>query len=457
MGKYFGTDGVRGVANSELSPELALKLGRYGAYVLSQHAEVEEGRPLVLVGRDTRRSGTMLEDALVAGLVSSGVDVMLLGEITTPGLAYLIRFQQAAGGIMITASHNPATDNGIKFIGSNGYKLSDDQEEEIEVLLDSSSDDLPRPNSTGLGIVDDYREGSSKYIQFLTQSIEGDLSGLKVVLDGANGAASDLLARLFADLETDRFEVIGASPDGLNINEGYGSTHPEKLAEKVVELEADAGLAFDGDGDRVIAVDEKGEIVNGDHIMFIIAKNLNDKQMLKKDTVVSTVMSNLGFYKALEAEGIHSVQTKVGDRFVVEEMRKNSYNFGGEQSGHIVFNDLHTTGDGLLTGVQLLYVLKESGQTLSELSAGMEDFPQKLINVRVRDKHQALNNEKVNESIAEVEEQLGSDGRVLVRPSGTEPVLRVMVEAATEEASVNFAQHIADVVDQEMGVEGQEE
>lgn len=452
MVKYFGTDGVRGQANSELTPELAFQLGRLGGHVVASHDDREGQKAQVLVARDTRRSGIMLENALTSGLLSIGVDVMLLGEIPTPALAYLIRTQQASGGIMITASHNPAQDNGIKFLGSDGYKLDDSQEAEIEDLL-NGIDDLPRPSSKNLGEIHDYLEGSSKYIQFLTHSIEGDLSGMNVVLDGANGAASDLLARLFADLETDDFEIIGASPDGININEGVGSTHPEKLAEKVLELEADAGLAFDGDADRVIAVDDKGRIVDGDHIMYIIAKYMHQQQTLKKDTVVSTVMSNLGFYKSLEKLGIQSVQTKVGDRFVVEEMRQNGYNFGGEQSGHIIFGDLHTTGDGLLSGIQLLYIIKQSGKALSELADEMEVYPQKLVNVKVRDKSRALENERIAAVVKEVEEELGENGRVLVRPSGTEPLLRVMIEASSDELCEQYCQKIVDVVEEELGTD----
>lgn len=452
MVKYFGTDGVRGRANSELTPELAFRLGRLGGHVIASHDDRDGQKAQVLVARDTRRSGVMLENALTAGLLSIGVDVMLLGEIPTPALAYLIRTQKASGGIMITASHNPAHDNGIKFIGSDGYKLDDSQEIEIEDLL-NGEDDLPRPSSKKLGEIHDYLEGSSKYIQFLTQSIDGDLSGMNVVLDGAHGAASDLLARLFADLETDDFEIIGASPDGININDGVGSTHPEKLAEKVVELGADAGLAFDGDADRVIAVDDEGRIVDGDHIMYIVAKYLHQEQMLKKDTVVSTVMSNLGFYKSLEKEGIQSIQTQVGDRFVVEEMRKNGYNFGGEQSGHIIFGDLHTTGDGLLSGIQLLYVVKHSGKKLSELADEMEVYPQKLVNVKVRDKSLALENERIAAVVKEVEEELGENGRVLVRPSGTEPLLRVMIEASSDELCEQYCQKIVDVVEEELGTD----
>ncbi len=447
MAKYFGTDGVRGEANTELTPELAFKLGRFGGWVLKEHDDPEEERSQVLVARDTRRSGVMLENALIAGLLSVGVDVMRLGEMTTPGLAYLIRFQQAAGGIMITASHNPAKDNGIKFIGADGYKLDDEEENEIESLL-HEDDHLPRPSAEDLGIVHPYKEGSAKYIQFLTQAIDGDLSGMKVVLDGANGASSDLLARLFADLETDDFEIINASPDGLNINENCGSTHPEALAEKVVELEADAGLAFDGDGDRCIAVDEKGRVVNGDQIMYIIGKYLHQEAMLKKDTVVTTVMSNLGLYKSLEKLDIQTVQTQVGDRYVVEEMNKEGYNFGGEQSGHIVLGDLHTTGDGLLTGILLLYIVKISEKSLAELADEMDIYPQTLVNVEVNDKKACMAHPDLQDAVEQVEEKLSGNGRVLVRASGTEALLRVMVEAESQEECEAYAQEIAEVIQQ---------
>ncbi|SDQ39997.1 phosphoglucosamine mutase [Carnobacterium viridans] len=450
MGKYFGTDGVRGVANSELTPELAFKLGRYGGYVLTQHAEGEE-HPRVLVGRDTRISGEMLESALIAGLLSVGIEVMKLGVLSTPGVAYLTRVQGAAAGVMISASHNPAPDNGIKFFGSDGFKLSDDTELEIEALLDEEKDNLPRPSANGLGTVDEYPEGALKYTQFLQQTIPNDLTGLQVCLDGANGATSPLLNRLFADLETE-FDVMASTPNGLNINDGVGSTHPEGLAKFVVEKGADAGLAFDGDGDRVIAVDELGNIIDGDKIMFICGKYLQEKGRLKKDTIVSTVMSNLGFHKAIEANNMIALQTKVGDRYVVEEMRKNGYNFGGEQSGHMVFLDYNTTGDGILSGIQLLNVMKETGKKLSELAAEVQTYPQKLVNIRVSDKNGAMDVPAIKEIIDEVENEMNGDGRILVRPSGTEPLLRVMAEAPTQEKVNLYVDRIASVVKQEIGL-----
>ncbi|TFJ76262.1 phosphoglucosamine mutase [Carnobacterium maltaromaticum] len=450
MGKYFGTDGVRGVANSELTPELAFKLGRFGGYVLTQHSE-GAAHPRVLVGRDTRISGQMLESALVAGLLSVGIEVMQLGVISTPGVAYLTRVQGAAAGVMISASHNPAPDNGIKFFGSDGFKLSDEQELEIEALLDHEIDDLPRPSAVGLGTVDEYLEGSLKYTQFLQQTIPSDLAGIQVCLDGANGATAPLLNRLFADLETD-FDVMGASPNGININDGVGSTHPEKLAEFVLEKGADAGLAFDGDGDRVIAVDELGQIVDGDKIMYICGKYLMEKGRLKKDTIVATVMSNLGFHKAVESAGMTALQTQVGDRYVVEEMRKNGYNFGGEQSGHMVFLDYNTTGDGMLSGIQLLNVMKQTGKKLSELAAEVSNYPQKLVNIRVSDKDGAIDVPAIKAIIDEVEKEMNGDGRILVRASGTEPLLRVMGEAPTEEKVNLYVDKISDVVRQEIGL-----
>lgn len=448
MGKYFGTDGVRGVANTELTPELAFKLGRCGGYVLTKDTK---DRPKVLIGRDTRISGEMLEGALVAGLLSIGAEVMRLGVVSTPGVAYLSRVMNAQAGVMISASHNPVADNGIKFFGPDGFKLTDAQEAEIEALLDAEEDTLPRPTGAGVGSVTDYFEGGQKYISYLKQTVDEEFVGIHVALDCAHGATSSLATHLFADLEAD-ISTMGASPDGLNINEGVGSTHPEKLQAFVLERGADVGLAFDGDGDRLIAVDEKGQIVDGDQIMFIIGKYLNAKGHLKKNTIVSTVMSNMGFYKALEENGMTSVKTAVGDRYVVEEMKENDYNVGGEQSGHIIFLDYNTTGDGLLTGIQLVNIMKITGMKLSELAAEMTIFPQELVNVRVTDKHAVTQNDKVAAVIAEVEAEMAGNGRVLVRPSGTEPLVRVMVEAATEESCKSYVNRIADVVRAEMGL-----
>ncbi|WP_226647502.1 phosphoglucosamine mutase [Mesobacillus subterraneus] len=447
MGKYFGTDGVRGVANSELTPELAFKLGRFGGYVLTK----EHDRPKVLIGRDTRISGHMLEGALVAGLLSIGAEVMRLGVISTPGVAYLTKALGAQAGVMISASHNPVADNGIKFFGPDGYKLSDDQENEIEQLMDMDTDELPRPVGANLGQVNDYFEGGQKYLQYLKQSVDEEFTGLHIALDCAHGATSSLATHLFADLDADT-STMGASPNGLNINDGVGSTHPEALAEFVKEKGADLGLAFDGDGDRLIAIDEKGNIVDGDQIMYICGKFMKERGQLKQGTVVSTVMSNLGFYKGLEENGVQSVQTAVGDRYVVEEMKKNGYNLGGEQSGHIIFLDYNTTGDGLLTGLQLANIMKATKKPLSELAAEMKKYPQVLVNIRVTDKHHVTDNEKVKAVIEEVEAEMNGNGRILVRPSGTEPLVRVMAEAATAELCQEYVNRIAAVVQEEMGL-----
>ena len=448
--KYFGTDGVRGVANHDLSPELAFRVGRAGGYVLTRHSDRK--RPQVLVSRDTRISGQMLEDALVAGLLSVGIEVLRLGVVTTPGVAYLVRAQEADAGVMITASHNPIQYNGIKYFGSDGFKLSDELEYEIEQILDAPEDNLPRPSDDGLGTSEDYKEGALKYTSFLEQTISNELTGIKVVVDAANGATSDFVSNLFADVDVD-FIPINDNPDGLNTNLNCGSTHPEGLQKAVVENQADLGIAFDGDGDRCIAVDAEGNIVDGDKIMYICGKNMDENGRLKKDTVVTTVMSNLGMYKALEAHGMKSVKTKVGDRYVVEEMLKNGYNLGGEQSGHIIFLDHNTTGDGMLTALQLLQVIKTTDKSLAELAADVTTYPQELVNIKVADKQAAMKNEKLLAVIKEVEDKMNGDGRVLVRPSGTEPLLRIMAEAPTKELVHDYVMKIADVAKQELVVQ----
>ena len=449
MGKYFGTDGVRGEANVELTPELAFKLGRFGGYVLSQH---EEETPLVFVGRDTRISGEMLEHALIAGLLSVGIRVYKLGVIATPGVAYLVRTGKASAGVMISASHNPALDNGIKFFGGDGFKLDDDRELEIEDLLDAAEDTLPRPSAQGLGTVMEYPEGLRKYQEFLV-STGVQLEGMHVVLDTANGAASTSARQIFADLGA-QLTVIGENPDGLNINDGVGSTHPEHLQEKVKEVGAAIGLAFDGDSDRLIAVDENGEIVDGDKIMYIIGSYFSSKGLLEKNTIVTTVMSNLGFHKALDAKGIQKEITAVGDRYVVEEMRKSGYNLGGEQSGHVVIMDYNTTGDGQLTGVQLTKIMQETGKKLSELAAEVTIYPQKLVNIRVENsmKDKAMEVPAIREIIEKMEAEMAGNGRILVRPSGTEPLLRVMAEAPTHEEVDYYVDTIAAVVQAEIGL-----
>ncbi|HER8651489.1 TPA: phosphoglucosamine mutase [Streptococcus pyogenes] len=448
MGKYFGTDGVRGEANVELTPELAFKLGRFGGYVLSQH---ETERPKVFVARDTRISGEMLESALIAGLLSVGIEVYKLGVLATPGVSYLVRTEKASAGVMISASHNPALDNGIKFFGNDGFKLADDQELEIEALLDAPEDTLPRPSAEGLGTLVDYPEGLRKYEKFLVTT-GTDLSGMTVALDTANGAASVSARDVFLDLNAE-IAVIGEKPNGLNINDGVGSTRPEQLQELVKETGADLGLAFDGDSDRLIAVDETGEIVDGDRIMFIIGKYLSEKGLLAHNTIVTTVMSNLGFHKALDKQGINKAITAVGDRYVVEEMRSSGYNLGGEQSGHVIIMDYNTTGDGQLTAIQLAKVMKETGKSLSELAAEVTVYPQKLVNIRVENsmKERAMEVPAIANIIAKMEDEMAGNGRILVRPSGTEPLLRVMAEAPTDAEVDYYVDTIADVVRTEIG------
>ena len=449
MGKYFGTDGVRGEANVELTPELAFKLGRFGGYVLSQHATEA---PKVLVGRDTRISGEMLEAALIAGLLSVGIHVYKLGVLATPAVAYLVKTEGASAGVMISASHNPALDNGIKFFGGDGFKLDDEKEAEIEALLDASEDTLPRPSAEGLGTVVDYPEGLRKYEAYLV-STGTALEGMKVALDTANGAASTSARQIFADLGA-QITVIGETPDGLNINLNVGSTHPEALQELVKESGSAIGLAFDGDSDRLIAVDENGEIVDGDKIMYIIGKYLSEKGQLAQNTIVTTVMSNLGFHKALDREGINKAVTAVGDRYVVEEMRKSGYNLGGEQSGHVILMDYNTTGDGQLSAVQLTKIMQETGMSLSQLASEVTIYPQKLVNIRVENtmKDKAMEVPAIKAIIDKMEEEMAGNGRILVRPSGTEPLLRVMAEAPTTEEVDYYVDTIAEVVKAEIGI-----
>ena len=449
MLKYFGTDGVRGEANKVLTPEMAFKLGRMGGYVLTKEKE-DGGQARVLVSRDTRISGEMLEHALIAGLLSVGIEVLECGVITTPGLSYLVRAQGADAGVQISASHNPVEDNGIKFFGSDGLKLSDSKEEEIEELIDAKEDMLPRPSAEGLGTVTDFRDGSNKYIQFLENTIPEDLDGIKVVIDGANGAASAFISRLFADLNVD-FTTISTHPNGLNINDHCGATHTEHLQEEVVKQGAQLGLAFDGDADRCIAVDENGNEVDGDHIMYIIGSYLEEHGRLKKDTIVTTVMSNLGFTKALQRRGIKNVRTQVGDRYVSEEMRAHGYSLGGEQSGHVIISDYHNTGDGMLTGIHLMLVMKKTGKSLTELLEDFKEYPQVLVNVPVKNKASWKQHQAIVDVIKEVQDEMGDDGRVLVRPSDTQELLRVMAEGPTEEATQAYVDRIVKVVEDEMG------
>jgi phosphoglucosamine mutase len=447
MGKYFGTDGVRGIANAGLTPELAFKLGRCGGYVLTK----ESKKPKIVIGHDTRISRQMLEGALIAGLLSIGIEVMRLGVMTTPGVAYLTRALGAQAGVMISASHNPVEDNGIKFFGADGFKLLDEQEQEIEALLDTATDELPRPVGANVGIVSDYFEGGQKYLQYLKSTVAQDFDGLHIVLDCAHGAASSLAPQLIGDLGA-QITTIGTNPNGLNINDGVGSTHLEKLQETVVEKKAHVGLAFDGDADRLIAVNEQGQIVDGDQILYLCAIAMKEKGILKKNTVVATVMSNLGFHNALEDQEINVSTTVVGDRYVMEEMRKQGYNLGGEQSGHIIFLDHNTTGDGMLSAIQLVNIIQEKSKPLSELVQGLTIYPQRMVNVKVTDKHRVMENAQVLQKIKEVEAEMDGKGRVLVRPSGTESLVRVMAEAEDAERLEHWIDTIVDVVEAELGI-----
>ncbi|MCM3702799.1 phosphoglucosamine mutase [Paenibacillus macerans] len=445
MGKYFGTDGVRGIANKELTAELAFQIGRCGGYVLAGQAP----KPRVVIGMDTRISGVMLESALVAGLLSIGADVVRLGVVTTPAVAYLTRLLKADAGVMISASHNPVEDNGIKFFGSDGFKLSDETELQIEELLDKSVDELPRPVGGGLGAVTVDYESKLEYLDHLKTTITSSFQGLKVVLDCANGAAYELAPKLFRELGAE-VHAIAAEPNGLNINDHCGSTHPERLKEEVVRLGAHLGLAFDGDADRLIAIDEHGEEVDGDYILCICGDALNKAGKLKDSTVVSTVMSNFGFYKAANKLQLNTQQTAVGDRYVMAEMLRGGYNLGGEQSGHVIFLDYNTTGDGILTAIQLVDTMLKSGKPLSELKKVMKQYPQVLVNVRVQDKSKYAGNTAIAEAVATVEKELGDNGRVLVRPSGTESLIRVMAEGPEKTELEKLVSQIVSVVEKQL-------
>jgi len=445
MGKYFGTDGVRGVANAGLTPELAYKIGRCGGVVLAGRAE----RPKVVIGRDTRISGPMLESALIAGLLSIGADVVRLGVVSTPAVAYLTRELGADAGVMISASHNPVEDNGIKFFGGDGFKLLDETEAEIEKLMDAPEDTLPRPIGGGIGAVTTDTDAKWRYIDYLKTTVGCSFAGVKLVLDCAHGAAYELAPEVFRALGA---EVIsyGAEPDGLNINAGVGSTHPEMLAAKVKAHGADLGLAFDGDADRLIAIDENGEEVDGDYILCICGDAMRKAGKLAGETVVTTVMANLGFFKAAGTLGLKTAKTAVGDRYVMEEMVNGGYNLGGEQSGHVIFLDYSTTGDGILTGLQLVDTIVGSGKKLSELKQMMRKFPQVLVNVKVADKTRYPGNTAIAEAVATAETALGDNGRVLVRPSGTEALIRVMAEGPDKEEIERLVADIAEVVRKEL-------
>jgi phosphoglucosamine mutase len=440
LGRLFGTDGVRGIANQELTPDLAFRLGQAGAYVLSK----EHPHPCIVIGKDTRISGDMLEAALIAGICSVGADVLQVGVLPTPGIALLTRQLAANAGVVISASHNPFGDNGIKFFSATGNKLPDSVEEEIEKIV--INDDKPWKVMVGkeVGRVIRVLDAERRYIKFLKNTC-GNLKGLKVVLDCANGAAFSVGPLVLEELGIEVIPLFN-NPDGQNINADCGSTHPQILQQAVLDHGADLGLACDGDADRLIAVDEKGQLVDGDFIMVICALNMQAKGKLTGNAVVVTVMSNLGLHLALKEAGIRIYETQVGDRYVMEELLNTGAKLGGEQSGHIILLEHNTTGDGLLTALQLLTVVKDRNQPLSVLAAQMKRLPQVLINTKVLDKDKIIADSKVIDKVAEVKKVLGDSGRILVRPSGTEPLLRVMVEGPDEAQLRELAQSVIDTI-----------
>ena len=440
MRKYFGTDGIRGIAGESLTADLSFKVGKALGKLLTE----KKDHPKVVIGRDTRISCDMIEHALTAGLTSTGVNVMTVGTIPTPAIAYLTKTIETDSGIMISASHNPYQDNGIKIFGPDGFKLTDEQELEIESLIDNS-EKIKNASFEKIGKVYGGNELTQKYIQHIKQSITGDLSDIKIALDCANGATTGVAPFIFGDLEAD-IETIGCQPNGVNINDNVGSTKIETISEFVKENNVDVGFAFDGDGDRVLAVDANGNIVDGDKIMFILAKHLKEQGELKDNMVVSTVMSNIGFYKAIEENGLQSVKTAVGDRYVVEEMRKNDYSLGGEQSGHIVLMNYATTGDGILTAVKLANIIKTSGKSLEELASEVSIYPQKLVNIKVVDKKTAMEDSEILAECEKVEKELEGNGRILLRASGTENLIRVMVEASSDELTDKYCEQVAKIV-----------
>ncbi|MET0822359.1 MAG: phosphoglucosamine mutase [Aeromicrobium sp.] len=447
MGRIFGTDGVRGVANRDLTAELAVDLAVAAAHVLGEVGAFADQRPTAVVARDPRASGEFLEAAVVAGLASAGVDVHRLGIVPTPGAAYLTSHLAADMGVMISASHNAMPDNGIKFLARGGLKLDDDIERLIEQRLEEPWD---RPIGADVGRIGDSHAGVGVYVKHLVDSTPSRLDGLTVVLDCANGAAHRVGPEVFEQLGA-RVVAIHAEPDGLNINENCGSTHLDDLQKAVVEHGADAGFAFDGDADRCLAVDQTGAVVDGDHILAILALAARDAGRLVDDTVVATVMSNLGFVQALEAAGITVIQTAVGDRYVLEAMRAGGFSMGGEQSGHVIMGDYATTGDGVLTAAHLAARMKQTGSSLSQLAAVMRRLPQVLVNVPDVDKSRADTDPILQGEVAIASSRLGDGGRVLLRQSGTEPLVRVMVEASTHEEASSVAQHLAGVVRTTLG------
>lgn len=449
MGRIFGTDGVRGIANSELTAQLAFKLGQAGAKVLTKNCS---GAPKILVGKDTRASGDMLEASLNAGFCTMGAQVYCVEVLPTPAVAYLIRKYNMDAGVVISASHNPMEYNGIKFFSSEGYKLSDELEAEIEEYVLDGKDLGELPVGKDVGRVHTKRSGMQDYVDYIRSTVDGDFSNLKIALDCANGASFECAKLLFDSLGA-KAEYICNTPDGCNINDGCGSTHTQKLSEYVKNGGFDLGLAFDGDADRLLAVDENGTLVDGDKIMAICALELRKQGKLKKDTVVATVMSNLGFFNALKAKGIKYEQTTVGDRYVLENMLANGYCIGGEQSGHIIFLDYNTTGDGLMTAVRLTCALRDSGKKMSDLASVVEILPQVLVNARIKNenKNTYMENKEIAEAIRKIEEKFAGNGRVLIRPSGTEPLVRVMLEGKDKSEIKEEATALAKMIEERLG------
>ncbi len=449
MARLFGTDGVRGEANVSLTPELAYRLGRAATIYFGRDTEEQ---PLILIGRDTRLSGEMFEAALTAGICSAGGRAMLAGVIPTPAIAYLARRHKAKAGIVISASHNPFHDNGIKFFGGDGYKLPDAVEDELEAIVHKleENDDMARPTGENIGHIEYRTDLLNQYIEFVISTCQERFDGMKVVLDCSNGAAYEVMPKVLRELGA-KVKVIHALPNGVNINDNCGSTHLESLQKAVVENNADFGIAHDGDADRCLCVDEKGQVIDGDHILVMCAQDMIKKGTLPHNTVVSTVMANIGFHKAIKEAGGRVEVTQVGDRYVLENMLKSGYKIGGEQSGHIIFTDYSTTGDGPITALQVLASLKRSGRKASELTALMTTYPQLLVNVRVATKEGLEDNKAIAEAIAKGEAELGNDGRILVRPSGTEPLIRVMAEGPDQAQLETICNAIADVVKKEQG------
>ncbi len=444
MTRLFGTDGVRGLANEALTASMALKLGAAAATVLTKNRRSESRRPTALIGRDPRVSGEMLAAAMAAGMASKGVDVLRVGVIPTPGLAFLTDDYGADIGVMISASHNPMPDNGIKFFSAGGKKLPDDVEDEIEAAM--AQLDETGPTGTGIGrVIEEAPDAQERYLAHLKEAVSTDLSGIKVVVDCANGAASQVAPKAYAAAGAEVVAIFN-KPNAFNINDGSGSTHMEQIQEAVVEHGADIGLAHDGDADRCLAVDAEGNIVDGDQIMAILATGMKERNALHDNTLVATVMSNLGLKLAMAEQGIELKETAVGDRYVLEELGRGDYSLGGEQSGHLVIPAHATTGDGTLTGLSLMARMAESGKSLAELAGVMKVLPQVLINVPVSNKGKIMDAVEVQEAIREAEAELGSSGRVLLRPSGTEELFRVMVEAADEEQARKVAGALAAVV-----------